>query len=265
MKWIDCHVHTDISPDSQADINDVLLCAQEAGLSGVILTNHFECYAGSRQHMSFSYIERTCRQAEGVKAAFPDLYIGKGVEVGQALLRPDAEKELLKYPLDCVIASLHKMGDLDISKVPAAVRERPDYLRHYFEKLYETAAYTQFDILAHLDLPARHMHNIRLMEHPQLAEGIRQILTVLIDRDKTLEVNTSSTVAGPSHTMPSVEILRQYYALGGRNISLGSDAHTAQAVAKNFPSVAAMLKSLGFVAISWYEHRSRRSADIRNI
>ena len=262
LNVVDTHIHTDISPDSQAKIQDIVQYAKGVKLKGIILTNHFECYKDQRRHMPFAYIEQTCVQAEQIRKSLSEFYIGKGIEIGQIILHPEIESKIAQYPLDCLVASVHKIDDLDISKVPLATLNRADYLEHYFEQVYRTVAETDFDILAHLDLPARRLESTYYFEIPTVNKLIRDILTTLIGRGKTLEINTSQVSGNSFKTMPSFEILQEYFSLGGRNISLGSDAHRACDVGKGFLHAIEILQRIGFTQISWYKNRIRYFCDM---
>lgn len=101
------------------------------------------------------------------------------------------------------------MDNYDISKVPLAILNRTDYLERYFEQVYQTAAKADFDILAHLDLPSRRLESAHYSEMPAVNEQIRNILTTLINRGKTLEINTSLVTGDSFKTMPSYEILQE--------------------------------------------------------
>ena len=76
---------------------------------------------------------------------------------------------------------------------------------------------------------------------------IDDILKTIIEKDKILEVNSSTKGMGLSVT--SEEILSRYYALGGRKVSFGADAHDSSRIAENRDAVMEMLKNIGFTYI----------------
>jgi len=59
--------------------------------------------------------------------------------------------------------------------------------------------------------------------------------------------------------MPYGEILARYRSLGGALVTLGSDAHRADAVGKGFAEAVALLESLGFSELFFYEKKNPRS------
>lgn len=44
----DCHIHTNISPDSNATLVEICESACNYGLNSIIITNHFEYYTGKK-------------------------------------------------------------------------------------------------------------------------------------------------------------------------------------------------------------------------
>lgn len=55
--------------------------------------------------------------------------------------------------------------------------------------------------------------------------------------------------------MPSYEILKQYYDMGGRRVTLGSDAHIEKNASKNFEEAIEAVKNAGFENIYYYRKR----------
>ena len=57
--------------------------------------------------------------------------------------------------------------------------------------------------------------------------------------------------------MPSTDILKKYYDMGGYLLTLGSDAHTAQNASKNFNKAIEEIKEIGFNNIFYYTNREQ--------
>ena len=72
---------------------------------------------------------------------------------------------------------------------------------------------------------------------------IKEILKIIIAEGKGLELNTSSWRYGLSDTQPSRDILRLYKDLGGKYITLGSDAHTPEYMAAHFEDAKDILEN----------------------
>ena len=91
--------------------------------------------------------------------------------------------------------------------------------------------------------------------YEKYSDLIDPLLQELIQRSKALEVNTSSLKKGFPETNPGKAVLCRYYELGGRLITVGSDAHVPGAVAYGFDRAAALLKECGFDRYVTYEQR----------
>ena len=84
-----------------------------------------------------------------------------------------------------------------------------------------------------------------LME-TQIEQGIKD--------DKGIEINTSSWKYGLSDTQPSRAILKLYRDLGGRIITVGSDAHKKEFLGDHFDDAYAILKDeIGFSEIATFD------------
>ena len=96
---------------------------------------------------------------------------------------------------------------------------------------------------------------IALIEKLNGREEIDGILCCLIRREKALEVNTSCLGTGYDALLPEPWVLARYRTLGGRLLTLGSDAHTPERLAYGFPETARLLRELGFRDYVHYEGR----------
>lgn len=79
-----------------------------------------------------------------------------------------------------------------------------------------------------------------------LADLIDEILKILIQRGKGLEVNSAGLKYGLPYPHPHPDVLKRYKELGGEIITIGADAHKPEHVAYDFAQTAEILKSCGF-------------------
>ena len=83
---------------------------------------------------------------------------------------------------------------------------------------------------------------------------IAKILTQAIRDGKGIELNTSSWKYGLPDTQPSRDILRLYKDLGGRIITVGSDAHTASRMGDHLEEAYRILRDeIGFTQICTFD------------
>ena len=80
----------------------------------------------------------------------------------------------------------------------------------------------------HLDVVKRYLHPFVSKEDmagaPELYEPI---LRALVDSGTALEINTSGLRHRVGETYPSAEVVRRFHDMGGRAVTVGSDAHLA--------------------------------------
>ena len=117
---------------------------------------------------------------------------------------------------------------------------------------------TDFDILAHLTCPLRYIKGKYKIDvdMSRYEKKIEKILSQIIQRDIALEVNTSSFEMLGSF-MPSADILKKYYDMGGYLITLGSDAHVASDASKSFNEAISEIKKIGFEGLYYYKNRKQ--------
>ena len=129
--------------------------------------------------------------------------------------------------------------------------------RHFFEvTLKRLEAYDCFDTLGHLDFVVRYGPNKnRFYDLKTYGDIISAILELLIRKDKALEVNTGGFKYGLGHPNPCEEVLKRYRELGGRLLTVGSDAHVPGFVGYEFDRTAELLKEIGFREYALYRKR----------
>lgn len=134
---------------------------------------------------------------------------------------------------------------------------REAYLRYFREVLENIKRYNQFDVYGHLDYVVRYGgYDSKQIEYHEFQEILDEILINLIKKDKGLEVNTSGIYKyGLVNPHPNIEILKRYKELGGKIITLGSDAHKAEDLAKDFDIALDILEDVGLTDIAFYHNR----------
>jgi histidinol-phosphatase (PHP family) len=119
-----------------------------------------------------------------------------------------------------------------------------------------------YDTAAHLDFVERYYpaENVeeKLLKYEDFADVIDEILLTLIRKDKALEINTAGIRYGLGVPHPSQRILLRYKELGGKLITIGSDAHRATDIAADFETVAKYLLDAGFKEYCVFENRKPR-------
>ena len=101
----------------------------------------------------------------------------------------------------------------------------------FFDNALAAAETGWFDALAHLDLCKRYgVLYFGEFDPTPFWERINRVLKTIIGNSMSLEINTSGLRQNPRACYPGEEILQRYCELGGKKITVGSDAHTSEDV-----------------------------------
>lgn len=257
---IDQHVHTDNSFDGNHNVMFICEKAIENDMRGITFTDHCDIDSNMdlRRITVSSYVE-TIR----ARSAFVGrLVVGTGIELGQPIYNiPLSEKIINAFNYDFVLGSIHNLRDktdfyfLDYSKYTDS--EIKALVNEYFETMYELVEWNRFDCLAHLTYPLRYIvgESKRELNIMDFRDIISDILSLLAKNEKALEVNTSGLRQPIGETLPSSYFVKWFKDLGGKYITLGSDAHYATDVGSGFDKGLKMVYDCGFRNIALYEQR----------
>ena len=180
-----------------------------------------------------------------------------GIEIGvQQQTKDYLEAIVDKYDFDFVIASNHSIDKIDLaSGILHEGRTRYEIQNLYFETVLKNIeTYDKFNVFGHLDYVTRYggskFDEMDLEEHRDI---IIKILETLISKGKGLEINTSGYRYGENRVYPRVEILKKYFELGGKIITIGSDAHVKEDVFKDLDRAYEILNELGINYITTFD------------
>jgi len=263
---VDMHTHTDSSPDSSCDIDDLCKVQIEKGTIAFAITDHFnmdEKDSGTDIEAPIvSSFEKATTAAEKYK---DKIEILRGIEVGEGIWdKSVADKMIGRFDFDVVIGSVHTVitdeikcpySKFDFSTL--SEDELESFVGKYYDDLLNTAICCDFDILAHLNCPERYVNGKYKLGYDFLKheEIIREILKTVIRRDKALELNTSNNSFCKGFFMPNAKILSIYRDLGGELVAIGSDAHVAENACIAFDAGEELLRSLGFFELCCFRKR----------
>lgn len=259
----DMHTHTDNSADCNELMENTVKSAIEKGIEVLAFTDHCDLtYFDIRDNDKS--IGEAFKQAENLREKYKEkIKILSGIELGEYVYNKDLGDYMLKsFDYDVVIASIHVRRDNTVFSLTDYSKEKEEdineLLEEYFEDLCELAKVMDYDILAHLTIPYRYINGKfkRGFDSREFDEIITEILKTVIKREKALEINTSG-VDYYGMLFPDEWIVKKYYDLGGRIITLGADAHVAEHVGLNFDKVEEYLKQVGFTGYYYYEKRKK--------
>lgn len=261
----DCHTHSNCSFDGRSPMEEMCRRAGELGLFRYTVSDHCECnkYEEAPRHESGyrQVAARAWAQMEECRQRFPGLKLLRGIELGQPLQALSAAEDALSgREYDFVIGSVHNVaGEKDFYYLGrhGLPPERWDaLLTQYFREIEEMARWGGFDSLAHITYPLRYIPaGEGGPDFSSHREELEAALTALIRAGKALEMNTSRLTKRDAPAMPELEVFTLYRSLGGKLVTLGSDAHCAEDLAQGIDAGMELLKRAGFTEFAVYENR----------
>ena len=243
----DYHMHTTVSFDGKDDAKAMLAAAETKGLTEICFTDHIDY--SPEMDMVFDTAE--------YKAAYDNLHsdkllIRRGVEFGLTPNNQEKLKEdLNRYDFDFVLGSVHFVDDLDVYMHPYWQGRTPqEAVRQYLETMLKCVQlHDDYDVLGHLTFIAKAKGNPNrsLIPYEDHRELFDEILRQLVRHDKGMELNTSGLDLCGGY-LPTLDFFRRFYELGGRIVTVGSDAHnTARVGQYTFDAVRELKEIFGYV------------------
>ena len=263
MYCSDYHLHSLISSDSPASLEQQARSALEAGLQELCVTDHWNLL--DQQGNSLSHTRdwgESIAQIQETRELFgPQLEIRLGIEVGNGEIDPAGISEGLSLAgnqLDFVIGSLHNMslgsggqGIFTAAKQCQKIEEGIALLDDYVDTLTALAATDTFDVMGHVIYPLRYLPQQWQLTLDPYEEQLRSLFRTLVQKGRGIEFNTTQ-----GHTITEwTDVLKLYRDCGGEILTVGSDAHRPEWIGAGFSDAYELLKSLGFRWICTYRNR----------
>ena len=258
--YIDSHLHTGFSADSDTPPELQIERAVALGMPALCITDHQD-FDGPPDVMDFTFDTDAYRKTLlALKERYRDrIDLRIGVELG---LQTDIPTDLAAYasstPFDFIIGSTHFCDGMD-PYYPVFYEGRSEeaaYRSYFEEELKNLRAYDCFDVAGHLDFVVRYGPNKnRDYSYEKYRDVFDEILRVIIEKGKGIECNTAGFKAGLGHPHPAEAILKRYRELGGELLTLGSDAHTPEYLAYRFDRAGELLKDCGFRYSAVFKNR----------
>ncbi len=255
----DCHVHTNISHDGISTFKEYIEIAKEKNVDEITFTEHWDDYTGLDTNLKTLDLKEYRKEYLKYKND-SILKTNFGIEIG---LQPDivekVETIIKQYPFDFVIGSSHITckKDMAMDKSFFSGLSRKDAYLKYFEEVFQNIKlYNEFDVYGHIDYVVRYGgYSKKKIDYEEFSEILNEILLLLIKKDKGIEVNTSGLRYNLGNPHPNIDIIKRYKDLGGKIITVGSDAHKADDLVNNFNIVFDMLENIGVKEIAFYHNR----------
>ena len=278
--YADYHLHCEFSDDSSEPMEVQVKKAISEGLDEICFTDHVD-YGIKRdwddprgievRHViehgvetdltlaNVNYPLYFSRLHEMQKKYSDQITIRQGLEFGiQSITVPQYEALFDRYAseLDFVLFSMHQVNNLEFwTQDFQKGKTQKEYNDEYYREIYTTMQlYKKYSCLAHLDLLARYdLNGVYPFEKEK--EILAEILKLVIQDGKGIEINTSSWKYGLKDTQPSRAILKLYKDLGGKIVTVGSDAHSSKELGEHIRDAYTILKEeIGIHEVCTFDH-----------
>ena len=255
----DQHVHSYYSFDSEQNIEEYLNKAKQIGLSYFVLTDHCDLnYLDNGKDLFFS-LEKQFEELRFLQAKFKDIKLLRGIEIGYKPSEISRISNILSsHNFDLVNFSLHEADKIDYY-FPEEFKKRgiENTLKHYFDKELDAVMnFDNYDVLCHLDYGFKTAYladnSLKISDHE---EQLTKIMKVVIEKEKALEINIKvQSILPIAHT---TYILNLYKRLGGKYLTLSSDAHILANYRRDFDKYIELIKKCGFTHLTYFIKRNK--------
>ena len=262
-KLADMHVHSRNSHDAVVSVLDMVRAELAAGVTTVAIADHWDGFRtldGGDQDL-YSHILACYEEVQNVRSEIGDTCdLLMSIELGEPHWdKAAAEKALALVPYDSVIGSVHAVRcpelegraglDRAYSRMDFAGMSDADldrFFHLYFEEVLTMVRTVDMDILAHLGSPKILVKRKqgRDWDLHRYSGDIDEILRTIIERGIALEFNSADLDLDGLYA-PDPWIVEWYLELGGRRLTLASDAHFIHEPGRGMREAVQVLKDLG--------------------
>ncbi len=261
MYYSDYHMHTQLSDDSHATLEQQCRQAISLGIKEVCVTDHWNLVdqGGNLRPKTYPWEKTRALILDTRNQFFGQLDIRMGIELGNAMIDlPAVGKNLPLGQLDFVIGSLHNTstrldakGIYTLAHVCTQQEECKEIMDDYIALTQELVDGVFYDVLGHIIYPLRYFpkqFNVSLRPY---WDQVAEIFKTVIAKGKGIEVNTSQG-ATVHQWKPLLEL---YHDLGGEIITTGADAHFNDKVGAGILDATQLIADCGFKYTTTYRQR----------
>lgn len=259
---VDLHVHTDNSFDGNHSATFFCEQAEFMDLRALAFTDHCEVDQFEGDPTYEKRIFQAFFEIAKVRSAFRGkLLVLNGIELGQPAYDIEtANKIINSHDYDQILGSVHNLrgGDDFYFMENLTLPEAEKLLKEYFDALIEMLHWGNFDVLAHLTYPLRYFYSKSNLDIDlnKFKNQIDEILLLTAKSDKALEINTAALRQPLNKLSPEVNIVKRFKELGGKYVTVGSDAHYAEHLAADIDMAYNCAIEAGFDSITFFQKRT---------
>lgn len=253
---LDAHMHTELSPDSQVPLELYCAAAAERGVREIAITDHLDFMPGAPAYEYADYASRERMVRSAAERWAGAVVVRFGVELTYERRYEDKIREHLRtHAYDYSIGSVHAMADGPYARTRIAEfvagKTLAEATAPYFAEVMGAIRSGLFDTLGHLDQCKRWLlpwfPTAAFAAAPELYEPL---LAALVESGTALEVNSSGLRYPERETYPAAWVVERFHELGGRRVTVGSDAHMPHSFAFGIEQACEIVAAAGFDRLS---------------
>lgn len=254
-KEIDTHVHTKrFSGDSRLDMEEIL---EQLSGRAVCITEHMDYGSYVKQDKKFC-VENYLKDY----APFRNRGIYLGVEIGMDVNYSHIQK-LENEDFDYIIGSVHALEGKNLYGNPGIYdADKHLFYKKYFRYTIQCLKTFPFiDSFAHFDYVSRYTpYKDPVLYYREFENEYKALFHTLLSHEILLEVNTRVVISRENLAL----VLKGYYEAGGRFVTLGSDAHEASGLFKNFGEINRIIRQSGLRRAFFVKRRMMIVTEVEN-
>lgn len=256
IERMDCHSHSAYSGHGKGSVRDMVMRADELGLTTYAQTEHLVLPEGMdpTHESSMSgdimsrYVEDVLEMRDELRAHGSDMELVLGVEADWL---PGRTRELaeLCQPFEYVIGSVHFLDGLPVDSADSPLWSELgvdgmwlSYIETWLDMVAHRGPIMAF---AHPDLPKKYGWLPSFDLHPHYDEMARAVA----NEGCMVEVNTAGLRKPVGELYPSLDMLKAFHD-AGVDCTIGADAHQPAEVAMNYRDAVAHMRRAGYTRIA---------------
>ena len=251
----DTHLHTKFSADSKMSIEDAILSAKQQNI-GLVLTEHLDYDFPGDDIYEFNpqqyFQEYSSYQSK-------TLYLG--IEVGmQEHTLIQSKKFVESAPFDQVICSLHLLEGKDLFYESCYTEDKHTVYLNYLNTMIKLIKQHDFaNILGHVDYICRYAPYAKKdICYEEFHDTIDILWQTIIDKGIVPELNTRR-FDNSNNISILLKLYERYAMLGGKYVSIGSDAHKPENIGFAFKEAYALLDKLNLQPVYFVNRQMQLS------
>ncbi len=251
---IDYHMHSILS-DGQDSYEDMIRTAISKGMDEIGFSDHV-CLKPVNWAIRMEDIPVMTTQILDLKLKYEDqIQLRYGIEVDYFPGYEDPLRDLIEsIPVDYVIGSVHFIGDwnFDTDRSLYGKWSNDKLYEMYFELVQQAAQSGLFDIIGHIDI----IKKFRVYPESSQDTLFEDTIKIVKANNLVVELNTGGMDRPCAEFTPGSKLLEMCYN-HHVPVTLASDAHRADQIARYYESATSLLSHIGYTEIVGFNNRIR--------